>query len=147
KLVAHLKKTQEFAKPRTSGQIAKAYDSTDQEERALARTRLRHALLGDDELAGRLEPFHALIRNDLRGFPYVVPEGGLVMTESAQRANTGTHSTPRSLAEEVVLHALEPLVYAPGPLDTENRDEWVLKSSAEILDLKVADIAVGSGAF
>jgi len=147
RLIAHLKKTQEFAKPRTSGQIAKAYSSPDPEERALARTRLRHALLGDDELAERLEPFHALIRNDLRGFPYVVPEGGLVMTESAQRANTGTHYTPRALAEEVVLHALEPLVYSPGPLDTENPEEWVLKSSAEILDLKIADIAVGSGAF
>ncbi|MFF2371642.1 Eco57I restriction-modification methylase domain-containing protein [Agromyces sp. NPDC058110] len=147
KLVAHLKKTQEHAKARTAGQIAKAYGTIDADASADARTRLRHALLGDDELAARLEPFHALIRDDLRGFPYVVPAGGLVMTESSQRANTGTHYTPRSLAEEVVLHALEPLVYSPGPLDTENSDEWVLKSSAEILDLKVADIAAGSGAF
>ncbi|WP_394554610.1 Eco57I restriction-modification methylase domain-containing protein [Agromyces sp. MMS24-JH15] len=147
KLVAHLKKTQEHAKSRTAGQLAKAYGTDDLDAAADARTRLRHALLGDDELAGRLEPFHALIRDDLRGFPYVVPAGGLVMTESSQRANTGTHYTPRSLAEEVVLHALEPLVYSPGPLDTENSDEWVLKSSAEILDLKVADIAAGSGAF
>ncbi|MGI9822190.1 Eco57I restriction-modification methylase domain-containing protein [Agromyces sp. Marseille-Q5079] len=146
-LVVHLKKTQEHAKSRTAGQIAKAFGTTDSDAAADARTRLRHALLGDDELAGRLEPFHALIRDDLRGFPYVVPARGLVMTESSQRANTGTHYTPRSLAEEVVLHALEPLVYSPGPLDTENSDEWVLKSSAEILDLKVADIAAGSGAF
>ncbi|MBM7829356.1 hypothetical protein JOE59_000061 [Agromyces cerinus] len=146
-LVAHLKRTQEHAKSRTAGQIAKAYSTTDADASADARTRLRHALLGDDELAGRLEPFHTLIRDDLRGFPYVVPARGLVMTESSQRANTGTHYTPRSLAEEVVLHALEPLVYSPGPLDTENSDEWVLKSSAEILDLKVADIAAGSGAF
>lgn len=147
KLVAHLKKTQEHAKSRTAGQIAKVYDTVDPDGAAGARTRLRHALAGDDELAARLEPFHALIRDDLRGFPYVVPAGGLVMTESSQRANTGTHYTPRSLAEEVVLHALQPLVYSPGPLDTENSDEWVLKSSAEILDLKVADIAAGSGAF
>lgn len=147
RLAEHLKKTQEHAKPRTANQLAKAYGTDDQDAAADARTRLRHALLGDDELAGRLEPFHALIRVDLRGFPYVVPTKGLVMTESPQRANTGTHYTPRSLAEEVVLHALEPLVYSPGPLDTENSDEWVLKSSAEILDLKVADIAAGSGAF
>ena len=146
-LFAHLKNTQEHARSRTAGQIAKAYGAVDMDAAADARTRLRHALTGDDELAGRLEPFHALIRDDLRGFPYVVPAGGLVMTESSQRANTGTHYTPRSLAEEVVLHALEPLVYSPGPLDTENSDEWVLKSSAEILDLKVADIAAGSGAF
>lgn len=146
-LVEHLKKTQEQSKPRTINQIAKAYGADDPAAAADARTRLRHALLGNDDLAARLEPFHGLIRNDLRGFPYVVPAGGLVMTESPQRANTGTHYTPRALAEEVVLHALEPLVYSPGPLDTENRNEWKLKSSAEILDLKIADIAAGSGAF
>lgn len=147
RLLEHLKKTQEHAKPKTPNQIAKAYASTDAERQADARTKLRHTLLGDDATAERLLPFAGLIRNDLRGFPYVVPAGGIVMMESPQRANTGTHYTPRSLAEEVVLHALEPLVYSPGPLDTENSDEWVLKSSAEILDLKVADIAAGSGAF
>lgn len=147
RLLEHLKKTQDHAKPKTANQIAKAYASTDAERQADARTKLRHTLLGDDETAEQLLPFAGLIRNDLREFPYVVPSGGIVMTESPQRANTGTHYTPRSLAEEVVLHALEPLVYSPGPLDTENSDEWVLKSSAEILDLKVADIAAGSGAF
>lgn len=147
RLIEHLKKTQEHAKPRTANQIAKAFGADDADAAADARTRLRHALIGDDELAARLQPFHGLIRDDLRGFPYVVPADGLVMTESPQRANTGTHYTPRSLAEEVVLHALEPLVYSPGPLDTENRSEWTLRSSAEILDLKIADIAAGSGAF
>ncbi len=147
RLVAHLKTTQDRARSRSAGRIAKAYGTIDRDAAADARTRLRHALLGDDELAARLEPFHALIRDDLRGFPYVVPAGGLVMTESSQRANTGTHYTPKSLAQEVVSNALQPLVYSPGPLDTEDSDEWVLKSSAEILDLKVADIAAGSGAF
>lgn len=146
-LIEHVKQAQEHAKPQTPTQIAKAYGADDAGAAADARTRLRHALLGDDELAARLEPFHGLIRDDLRGFPYVIPAGGLVMTESPQRANTGTHYTPRSLAEEVVLHALEPLVYSPGPLDTENRSDWKLKSSAGILDLKIADIAAGSGAF
>ncbi|MFF2634388.1 Eco57I restriction-modification methylase domain-containing protein [Microbacterium sp. NPDC058021] len=147
RLFDHLKKTQEHSKPRTVNQIAKAYGANDPAAAADARTRLRYALLGNDEVAARLQPFYGLIRDDLRGMPYVVPADGLVMTESPQRANTGTHYTPRSLAEEVVLHALEPLVYSPGPLDTENRNEWKLKSSAEILDLKVADIAAGSGAF
>ena len=44
-------------------------------------------------------------------------------------------------------HALEPLVYRPGPHQTADRDAWRLESSTEILDLKVADIACGSGAF
>jgi hypothetical protein len=147
RLIEHLKKTQEHAKPRTANQIAKAYTSADAEKEADARTKLRHTLLGDDETAEQLLPFAGLIRTDLRDFPYVVPAGGIVMTESPQRANTGTHYTPRSLAEEVVLHALQPLVYSPGPLDTEDETQWKLKSSTEILDLKVADIAVGSGAF
>jgi hypothetical protein len=147
RLVAYLKNTQEKSVPRTANQIAKAYGSMDRDSAADARTRLRHVLLGDDELAARLQPFHALIRDDLREFPYVVPANGLVMAESPERANTGTHYTPRSLAEEVVLHALEPLVYSPGPLDTEDSQAWKLKSSAEILNFKVADIAAGSGAF
>jgi hypothetical protein len=146
-LIAHLKKTQENSRPRTANQLTKAYSLTDAEKKADAKTALGHVLLGDQDAVERLLPFHALVRRDLRGFPYVVPAGGLVMTESPQRANTGTHYTPRSLAEEVVLHALQPLVYSPGPLDIEDEKSWVLKSSAEILDLKVADIAVGSGAF
>lgn len=147
KLTDHLGKSQANAKPATARQIAKAFEADDETDAADARTRLGHVLLGRTAIVDQLAPLHALIRNDLRDFPYVVPAGGLVMTESPQRANTGTHYTPRSLAEEVVLHALEPLVYSPGPLDTENKDDWVLKSSNEILNLKVADIAVGSGAF
>lgn len=147
KLTNHLDEIQANAKPATARQIAKAFEAEDETDAADARTRLGYVLLGRTEIVDQLAPLHALIRNDLRDFPYVVPAGGLVMTESPQRANTGTHYTPRSLAEEVVLHALEPLVYSPGPLDTENSDDWVLKSSTEILNLKVADIAVGSGAF
>ncbi|GGF15287.1 Eco57I restriction-modification methylase domain-containing protein [Subtercola lobariae] len=147
KLTDHLSKSQANAKPATARQIAKAFEADEATNVADARTRLRYVLLGRTDIVDQLAPLHALIRNDLRDFPYVVPAGGLVMTESAQRANTGTHYTPRSLAEEVVLHALEPLVYSPGPLDTENQDDWVLKSSTEILNLKVADIAAGSGAF
>lgn len=147
KLTDYLDKTQNNSKPATLKQLAKAFEADDKSDSADARTRLGYVLLGHPDLVDQLAPLHALIRNDLRDFPYVVPAGGLVMTESPQRANTGTHYTPRSLAEEVVLHALEPLVYSPGPLDTETRDDWVLKSSTELLNLKVADIAVGSGAF
>ncbi len=43
--------------------------------------------------------------------PVVVQPGGLVVVETPSRATAGAHYTPRSLAEEVVLHALEPLVY------------------------------------
>ena len=38
-------------------------------------------------------------------------------------------------------------VLNPGPHDTAERDSWKAISSDKILDLKVADIACGSGAF
>jgi hypothetical protein len=69
----------------------------------------------------------------------------VLVVETPSRATAGAHYTPRSLAEDVVLHALEPLVYDPGP--HQQVDGWVLKESWRILDLKVADIACGSGAF
>jgi hypothetical protein len=46
-----------------------------------------------------------------------------------------------------VLHALEPLVYRPGPSQTADRSAWRPISSDDLLGLKVADIACGSGAF
>jgi len=76
-----------------------------------------------------------------------VPSGGLYVTVSPRRRLSGTHYTPRDLAERVVIGALEPLVYSPGPLETGDRAAWRLRSSADILGLKVADIAMGSGAF
>ncbi|WP_328920888.1 hypothetical protein OG911_34910 [Streptomyces sp. NBC_00208] len=98
-------------------------------------------------LSERLLPFFGILRRDLRGLPMVIPNGSLYVTESTLRKNTGTHYTPRFLAEDVVRHALEPLVYEPGPLQTADAEEWRLKSPEQILKLKVADIAVGSAAF
>ena len=60
---------------------------------------------------------------------------------------TGAHYTPRSLAEEVVQHALEPLSTGPGPSRLWTATTWELRPSTEILALRVADIAMGSGAF
>ena len=51
----------------------------------------------------------------------VILPGQLYVTESALRASTGTHYTPRFLAEQVAEGALEPLVYNPGPLQTADR--------------------------
>ncbi|WP_017624452.1 Eco57I restriction-modification methylase domain-containing protein [Nocardiopsis chromatogenes] len=116
-------------------------------EKEEARKKVQAAVGNDQALVERLMPFYGVLREDLRGLPFVVLPGELYVTESSLRKNTGTHYTPRFLAEEVVEGALEPLVYEPGPLQTANKDEWKLKSSREILDLKVADIAMGSAAF
>ena len=112
-----------------------------------ARKKLLAVTGGDYLLAERLLPFVGIIRTDLRALPVVILPGALYVTESALRKNTGTHYTPRDLAEEVAKGALEPLVKFPGPLQTADDSKWELKSSEEILALKVADIAMGSAAF
>ena len=63
--------------------------------------------------------------------------GRLYLQPTAERRRSGSHYTPRSLAEPITLEAfrpwLEKLNYSPSPQD--------------ILNLKVCDPAMGSGAF
>ena len=127
--------------------LEKALAPMDPAETEKARGKLLAVTKGDTALAERLLPFYRIIRADLRGLPMVILPGALYVTESRLRKNTGTHYTPRELAEEVAVGALEPLVYKVGPLQTADRSKWVPKSSKEILQLKVADIAMGSAAF
>ncbi|QNG35567.1 SAM-dependent DNA methyltransferase [Geodermatophilaceae bacterium NBWT11] len=145
KLTDWVKQSQPAAKLVSATKLAKLHDA-DVDEAEM--NRLLKPIAGDDpDLLPALVSWGNLIRRDLRDLPYVVPRGGLVVSETPSRKNAGAHYTPRSLAEEVVLHALQPLVYEPGPLQTNDEDAWRLKSSSAILDLKVADIAAGSGAF
>jgi hypothetical protein len=116
-------------------------------ERIEARKRLLAVTGGDAALTERLLPFLGIIRTDLRDLPVIILPGALYVTESTLRSSTGTHYTPRDLAEEVVLHALQPLVYSPGPLQTADEKQWIPRKASELLDLKVADIAMGSAAF
>lgn len=102
--------------------------------------------LGAD-LAARLLPLAPLLATDERGRALVTPAGGRIVVPSRRRVVTGAHYTPRSLTEEVVRHTLEPLCYRPGPLETLDRDAWVLRPSSELRQLRIADIAMGSGAF
>lgn len=101
----------------------------------------------DVGLRDRLRPWLGLIRRDLRDKPVVFLAGDLYVTETPSRKNAGAHYTPKALAEDVVRYALEPLVYRPGPYQTNDRSQWKPISSDDLLDLHVADIACGSGAF
>nr|WP_306239321.1 DNA methyltransferase [Ornithinimicrobium cryptoxanthini] len=116
-------------------------DTMEDAERALL------AVTREEVVRDAVRPWIGLVRRDLRDRPVVVLEGGLLVVETPSRRNAGAHYTPKALAEEVVLHALEPLVYRPGPHQTPDRDSWRAISSDSVLDLKVADIACGSGAF
>lgn len=119
-----------------------AKQPTDKQRLALGR-----AVGEGTETYRAAEPFLSLIRLDGREVAAVVRKGGRYVTRSSRRASSGTHYTPRRLAEEVVRHALDPLVYRPGPLDTGEEGRWELRPSEEIMALRVADIAMGSGAF
>lgn len=101
---------------------------------------------GDTALAERIRPFTNLLRTDAWDDPIVYRANSFRVTLGADRRETGTHYTPRSLTESIVSTTLEPVVYI-GPAEGKPREEWTLKSSREILDLKVCDPAMGSGAF
>ncbi len=144
RIIDLVKADQPSCKPASPNALTKGVQLADT---ALDATRTLLAITADVELQNKLRPWLGIIRRDLRNRPLVVPAGGLLVIETPSRKNAGAHYTPRSLAEEVVLHALEPLVYYPGPYQTPDRDAWLLKSPEELLELKVADIACGSGAF
>ena len=76
---------------------------------------------------------------DDRGSPdkRTLSAGTPILQPTAERRSTGSHYTPRSLTEPIVRHALEPVFERLGP---DARPE-------EVLDLKVCDPAMGSGAF
>ena len=63
--------------------------------------------------------------------------GRLVLQPGEERRRTASHYTPRSLTEKVVRRTLEPLLACLGPERT----------AEQILQLKICDPAVGSGAF
>ncbi len=129
---------------RSASAVRKALSAELSDDR---RSRLRAVCGSDEALLDRITPYHALLREDLRGDPLVILPDSLFVTEAFDRRTSGTYYTPRQLAEEVVQHALDPIAYDPGPADERDPAKWKLKSSAELLDLKVADIAMGSGAF
>jgi hypothetical protein len=138
------KADQPSAKPSSVSALARAIQA---EPDPSAVSALTQAVGGDATLRDRISPWLGLLRRDLRNHPFVVVDGGLLVKETPSRKNAGAHYTPKSLAEEVVLHALQPLCYLPGPHQTANERGWKLRTSDEILDLKIADIACGSGAF
>jgi methylase of polypeptide subunit release factors len=69
--------------------------------------------------------------------PQIVPAGAMVLQPSDERRRSGSHYTPRSLTEPIVEAALRPILEQLGE---DPRPE-------QILDLKVCDPAMGSGAF
>jgi hypothetical protein len=87
-----------------------------------------------DHVAAALDPIA-----DERGSPRraALGAGTPILQPTEERRRTGSHYTPRDLTEPIVRHALRPILERLGADATP----------AQILDLKVCDPAMGSGAF
>jgi hypothetical protein len=108
--------------------------------------RLLTACRGDDELSKQIMPYVNLLEVDAWGYPLVHPMDAFVVGLGQDRRESGSHYTPKSLTEKIVEETLTPIVYL-GPAEGLPRDEWRLKNSDALMDLKVCDPAMGSGAF
>jgi hypothetical protein len=69
-----------------------------------------------------------------------LPPGSLVLQPTDERRRSGSHYTPRKLTEPIVRKSLEPIL-------KRLRENNSVPTPKQILDLKVCDLAVGSGAF
>ena len=111
-----------------------------------ARARLHVACEGDEALLELVLPFHALLRDDVWGKPLVHLPGSVAVVGGLDRRESGSHYTPKALTERIVEETLRPVVYE-GVAEGRPQEEWRVRPAEEILDLKVCDPAMGSGAF
>ena len=99
-----------------------------------APTKAIESARSTDELAAALDSIV-----DERGSPRhtIAPAGSPILQPTNERRRTGSHYTPRSLTAPIVKHALESAFKRLGENATPE----------QVLDLKVCDPAMGSGAF
>ena len=106
-------------------------EKTDQSLTGQAAAALKEAATAEDAVAA-LERKVACAAT-----PRVVPTGAMVLQPSDERRRSGSHYTPRTLTEPIVETTFGPILERLGPNPTPE----------QILDLKVCDPAMGSGAF
>ena len=107
--------------------------------------------------ADTIEALHAGLGPviDREATPDLVPEGAMVLQPSEERRRSGSHYTPRELTEPIVRTTLEPIL---GRLTADESSVLLEEGQVgrkkagpprpdRILDLKVCDPAMGSGAF
>jgi Eco57I restriction-modification methylase/MmeI, target recognition domain len=93
--------------------------------------------------ASTIEDLHAALQPviDSAATPDLVPKGAMVLQPSEERRRSGSHYTPRALTEPIVRTTLEPMLARLREVDGRP------PTTAQILDLKICDPAMGSGAF
>lgn len=88
--------------------------------------------------ATTVEALHAaLARRISSRQPGLILTGALYLQPGEERRKSGSHYTPRKLTQPIVETTLRPILEALGPEPT----------AAQVLDLKICDPAMGSGAF
>ena len=93
--------------------------------------------------AETVDDLHAALDRvlDKDATPDIAPPGALVLQPNDERRRSGSHYTPRELTEPIVRHTLAPL------LDRLRGEDGRAPTPEQILDLKICDPAMGSGAF
>ena len=111
-------------------------DQADSELAVASATALKTAATPEEIVAalGRRVSPRSL---DATGTPRLMAPGTLYLQPGEERRRTGSHYTPRELTEPIVRTTLRPVLEALGERPTPG----------QILDLKVCDPAMGSGAF
>ncbi|MCZ2207187.1 DNA methyltransferase [Cylindrospermopsis raciborskii] len=90
------------------------------------------------EDAKTIEQIVAGIANKIsKRTPDLLPVGSLFLQPGQERRGSGSHYTPRKLTQPIVEKTLEPVFKGLGDKPTPE----------QILDIKVCDLAMGSGAF
>jgi len=82
---------------------------------------------------------------DKEATPDLVPQGAMILQPSEERRRSGSHYTPRSLTKPIVRRTLEPIL-ARLRKTGDGTGEYP-PTPEQILELKVCDPAMGSGAF
>ena len=76
---------------------------------------------------------------DSAATPDLVPPGAMILQPSDERRRSGSHYTPRVLTAPIVEETLKPIL--------ERLDGGSVPRAADLLELKICDPAMGSGAF
>jgi hypothetical protein len=97
----------------------------------------------DLKIAKSVTDLHAALQpvTDHRATPDLAPPETLVLQPSDERRRSGSHYTPRELTEPIVRTTLEPILQRLAGNDPRG------PTPEQILELKVCDPAMGSGAF
>ena len=91
--------------------------------------------------AGTVTELHAALAKvvDNAATPDLVPRGAMILQPSDERRRSGSHYTPRELTAPIVEETLRPVL--------DRLADGAVPRSADLLELKVCDPAMGSGAF